>query len=44
MKIIFSQSKLRLVNVGLDVGFELIGVQNRFYVLGKGSEEVFDLD
>ena len=43
MKIIFSQSKLRLVNVGLDVGFELIGVQNRFYVLDKGSEEVFDL-
>ena len=43
MKIIFSQSKLRLVNVGLDVGFELIGVQNRFYVLGEGSEEAFDL-
>ena len=43
MKIIFSQGKLRLVNVGLDVGFELIGVQNRFYVLGKGSEEAFDL-
>ena len=41
---IFSQSKLRLVHVGLDFGFELIGVRNRFCVLGKGSEVVFDLD